>query len=95
MPHVIIAASPSLARTYAIIDWGWTLASHTPLTFRNEKQELVEYIPMNAVYSLRDKDGGKLYYVMDGLQRFQDSLPELASHMRSTRWYVMRHMNET
>lgn len=88
--NVLIAASAIIARSYAILDWGWRLRSLNPLILENTKGEEVKYVPITAVYGLKEKkDKGKFYYIRDGLERYPNDLEWLADEMKS--WNVVRY----
>lgn len=87
--NVLIAASAIIARSYAILDWGWRLKSLNPLILQNIEAEEVRYIPITGVYGLKRLQAGKLYYIMDGLERYPNDLQWLADEMKS--WNVIRH----
>lgn len=91
--NMLVAASASIARSYALIDWGWTLHKHSlsGVVFKNKQQEEVIYLPISGVYQLKGIDKGKLYYVMDGLDRYPNDLEWLGEFMRSTRMEIIRN----
>lgn len=87
--NVLIASSAIIARSYAILDWGWRLKSLNPLLLVNIEGEDVKYIPIHGVYQLEPMAKAKLYYIMDGLERYPNDLQWLADEMKS--WNVIRH----
>lgn len=91
MTNVLISASAIIARSHAILDWGWRLKSLNPLILQNIEAEEVRYIPITGVYGLKGLDKGKLYYIMDGLERYPNDLQWLADEMKN--WNVIRHPN--
>ena len=87
--NVLIASSAIIARSYAILDWGWRLKNLNPLILENIERETVKYIPITGVYGLKGLKKGKLYYIMDGLERYPNDLQFLADEMKM--WNVIRH----
>lgn len=87
--NVLIASSAIIARSYAILDWGWRLKSLSPLILENIEREIVKYIPITSVYGLKGLEKGKLYYIMDGLERYPNDLQFLADEMKM--WNVIRY----
>lgn len=93
--NVLIASSAIIARSYAILDWGWKLRNFNPLILENLQGEEVKYLPITSIYAMksypRSDDGkrGKFYYIMDGLERYPNDLTNLQEMLLD--WHVIRN----
>jgi hypothetical protein len=82
--HVLIANSEQIAKSVALIDWGWTLQHRHPMTFKNLNQEEVRLVHANRPELLRGwSNGTKLYVIYDHIsQRDIDNISVIVSGCR-------------
>lgn len=77
---ILIAASPSIARTTAILDWGWKLTRRDPLEFKDFFNDTVEFVGCDPSRISGLDDDTEVYYILDGLTQKQlDDLSPVVS----------------